>query len=139
MIEVGRLCVKTAGRDAGKKAVIVEVLNDNRVLIDGETRRRACNVMHLVPLEQKADIKKGASHEEVAKALKELGIATRQTKPKKPFARKKSKRVLGAVKKPAKAAKPAVKTAAPAAEQKPAAKPAEKIPAAPKEKKAAAK
>jgi len=43
----GRICVKTAGRDAGLKCVIVDVLDDKFVLIDGETRRRKCNILHL--------------------------------------------------------------------------------------------
>ncbi len=81
-IEIGRLVVKIAGRDAGKKAVIIDILDDKYVLIDGETRRRKCNILHIEPLNQKIEIKKNASHEEVAKALKEIGIETRQTKPK---------------------------------------------------------
>ena len=40
MIEVGRLCVKIAGRDAGKKCVITELIDEKLVMIDGETRRR---------------------------------------------------------------------------------------------------
>ena len=40
MIDVGRVCVKIAGRDAGKKAVVVEKIDSNFVLIDGQTRRR---------------------------------------------------------------------------------------------------
>ena len=74
MIELGRLCVKTAGRDAGKEALIVEVLDKNFVLIDGNTRRRKTNVDHLELLPKKAELKKGASHEEVQKALKSLGV-----------------------------------------------------------------
>ena len=83
MIEVGKLCVKTCGRDAGKMCVIVEILDKNLVLIDGATRRRKCNIAHIEPLKTSLDIKKGASHEEVAKALKEMGIEARSTKPKK--------------------------------------------------------
>lgn len=82
MIEIGRLVVKTAGRDAGLKCVIVDILNDRFVLIDGQTRRRKCNIMHLEPLNQVVDIKKGASHENVSKALSGLGIESRNTKPK---------------------------------------------------------
>ncbi len=82
MMEIGRLCVKTAGRDAGKKCVVVDILDDNTVLIDGETRRRKCNVMHLLPLRQTVEVKKGASHEEVAEVLKKWKIETRMTKPK---------------------------------------------------------
>ena len=72
MIEIGRLVTKIAGRDAGCKAIIIDILDDKYVLIDGETRRRKCNILHVEPLDQKADIKKNASHDEVSKALKEL-------------------------------------------------------------------
>ena len=69
MYSVGRVCVKLAGRDSGKKCVIVEVLENNYVLIDGATRRRKCNKFHLEPTSATVQIKTGASHEEVAKAL----------------------------------------------------------------------
>lgn len=82
-MEIGRLCVKLAGRDAGKKCVVVDVLKDNFVLIDGATRRRKCNILHLEPLAQSIQIKKGASHAEVAKEFKKLGIEAFESKPKK--------------------------------------------------------
>ena len=82
MIEIGRLCVKIAGRDAGKKCVIIDILDDKYVLIDGETRRRKCNVLHIEPLSQKIEIKNNAPHDEVAKALKAIGLEARQTKPR---------------------------------------------------------
>ncbi|MFH0977849.1 MAG: 50S ribosomal protein L14e [Candidatus Woesearchaeota archaeon] len=82
MIEIGRVCVKTAGRDAGRKCIIVEILDKNRVLIDGQTRRRQCNVAHLEPLNQTIQIKQGATHSEVTEALKTIGIETRETKPR---------------------------------------------------------
>ena len=83
MIEVGRICVKIAGRDAGKKCVIVDILKGQYVMIDGETRRRKCNLAHLEPLDEKIDINKGASHDTVKTALKKIGIETKETKPKK--------------------------------------------------------
>ena len=92
MIEIGRLCVKIAGRDAGKKCVIIDILDDNYVLIDGETRRRKSNILHIEPLSQVIKIEKNASHEEVAKALKEIGIESRQTKPKPSTQKPKKKR-----------------------------------------------
>ena len=82
MIEIGRLVVKTAGRDARKKAIIIDILDDKFVLIDGETRRRKCNILHIEPLNQIIKIEKNASHEAVSKALDELGIKARVTKPK---------------------------------------------------------
>ena len=57
MIEIGRLCIKTAGRDAGLKCIIVDILDDKFVLIDGETRRRKCNILHLEPLKDVVKIK----------------------------------------------------------------------------------
>jgi len=92
MIEIGRLCVKLAGRDAGKKALIIDILDDKFVLIDGETRRRRCNILHLEPLTQVVKIKKNSSHDEVAKALKEIGVEARETKPKPKSQKPKTKR-----------------------------------------------
>ena len=92
MIEVGRLCVKLAGRDAGKKAVIIDILDDKYVLIDGETRRRKCNILHIEPLNQVVKIEKNASHEDVSNALKEFGIEVLQTKPKQKTQRPRTKR-----------------------------------------------
>lgn len=80
--QIGRICVKIAGRDAGKKCVIVDVLENNLVLIDGQTRRRKCNIMHLEPLNEIIELDKGASHEEVAKEFKKLGIELKETKKK---------------------------------------------------------
>jgi large subunit ribosomal protein L14e len=84
IIEAGRLCVKIAGRDAGRECIIVDVTDKNFVLIDGNTRRRKCNVDHLELLPQKADLKKGASHEETVKALEALGIKVLPKSPAKP-------------------------------------------------------
>jgi len=90
--EIGRVVVKTAGRDAGKKAVIVDTLDKNHVLIDGATRRRKCNIAHLEPLEKVIKIEKNASHEDVTKAFKEIGLETRVTKPKESKERPKKSR-----------------------------------------------
>ena len=82
MIEIGRLCVKTAGRDAGLKCAVVDILDDKYVLIDGETRRRKCNILHLEPLKEVIKIKKNASHEVIKKEFEEIGLKARETKPK---------------------------------------------------------
>ena len=74
MIEIGRLCVKIAGRDAGKSCVIVEVVDDNFVVVDGQVKRKRCNIDHLEPLQHKLPIASGASHEAVVDALKAVGI-----------------------------------------------------------------
>ncbi|NOZ59058.1 MAG: 50S ribosomal protein L14e [Euryarchaeota archaeon] len=75
VFEVGRVCVKLAGREAGRKAVVVEQIDKNFVLVDSPwIKRRRCNVKHLEPLDVVLKIKKGASKEEIEKALKEAGI-----------------------------------------------------------------
>ena len=98
MIEIGRVCIKIAGRDAGLKCVVVDVLDRTFVLVDGETRRKRCNILHLEPMDKFIDIQKGASHEAVASALKKEGIDARNTTPKqagpKPIKKRKSSEEL---------------------------------------------
>jgi len=78
-IEVGRICVKIAGREAGRKCVIVDIIDENFVLITGPkqltgVKRRRCNVNHIEVLDKKIDIQKGASDEEVLKSLEKAGL-----------------------------------------------------------------
>ncbi|MEM3162073.1 MAG: 50S ribosomal protein L14e [Candidatus Bathyarchaeia archaeon] len=89
-IEVGRICVKVAGREAGMKCVIVDVIDKNFVLVTGPksitgVKRRRSNINHLEPLAQKIDIKRGASDEEVIEALKQKGLLEEMAKPLKPI------------------------------------------------------
>lgn len=77
-IEVGRICVKLSGREAGRKCVIVDIIDKNFVLITGPknvtgVKRRRANINHIEPLQEKVAIKRGASDEEVAEALKAAG------------------------------------------------------------------
>lgn len=74
IFQVGRVCVKIAGRDAGKKCVVVEEIGGHYVVIDGATRRKKVNVKHLEPLADIADISSGATHDQVGKALSGLNI-----------------------------------------------------------------
>lgn len=74
-MEVGRICVKIAGREAGRRCVIVDVVDKNFVLITGPqkvsgVKRRRVNVNHVEPTQTKIDIKRGATDEEAAEALK---------------------------------------------------------------------
>ena len=97
MTEIGRLYVKIAGREAGKFCTVVEVMDPPFVMIDGQVRRKKCNLSHLEPLEKKMDLKKGASHADVVKAFEKMGIKVVATKPKtkknaKPQAQRKQKK-----------------------------------------------
>lgn len=85
MMEVGRLCLKTAGREAGRMCVVVELLDRNYALIDGEVRRKKCNITHLEPINKKIEIKSKAPHSEIVEKFKELGIKLieKKSRPKK--------------------------------------------------------
>ena len=77
-VEVGRICVKIAGRETGKKGVIVDVMDKSFILITGPkpvtgVKRKRANMNHILPLEDKLDIKRGASDEEVTSALTAAG------------------------------------------------------------------
>ena len=80
---IGQLCVKIAGRESGKYCVIVDKIDSNYVLIDGNLRRKKCNINHLELLSKNINIKKGASTSEVHKAMEKEGIKVIKLKPKK--------------------------------------------------------
>jgi large subunit ribosomal protein L14e len=78
VIEIGRICIKTRGREAGRYCVILDVIDKNFVLVTGPknvngVRRRRVNISHLKPTDDVIKIKRGASDEEVYKALAESG------------------------------------------------------------------
>lgn len=92
MFEIGRIVIKTAGRDAGNTAVIVDKVDEKFVLIDGNVRRRKCNIAHLEPLNDVLKIKKDASTSDVHKAMKDAGmkvIEMKKVKRNKPAAKPK--------------------------------------------------
>ena len=93
LFDIGRMVVKIAGRDADRKAVVVDVLDSTFVLIDGETRRRKVNIRHLEPLAEVLPLSPGASHKEVKDVLEKAGVEVRdakskQTSPRPPRLRK---------------------------------------------------
>ena len=74
VLEVGRVCIKLSGHEAGRKCVVVDVLDRNFVVVSGpRVKRRRCNVMHLEPTDKKLDIPRGCSDEDVKRALEALG------------------------------------------------------------------
>ena len=89
-LEVGRVVMKVAGREAGKYAVVIKTSGEEKadrsfVTITGPKlltgiKRRKCNVNHLEPLPYVLEIKEDASDEEVlaafekANLMKKLGL-----------------------------------------------------------------
>jgi large subunit ribosomal protein L14e len=77
-IEVGRVCVKVAGRESGRKCVIVDVMDKSFVLVTGPktvtgVKRRRVNINHVAPTEDTIQVKRGASDEEVTHILEADG------------------------------------------------------------------
>ena len=77
-IEVGRVCVKVAGRESGRKCVIVDVMDKSFVLVTGPknvtgVKRRRVNINHVAPTEDTIQVGRGASDEEVTQMLEAAG------------------------------------------------------------------
>ena len=106
-LDIGQVCIKTAGKEAGKMCVIVDTQKDSFVLIDGQVKRKRCNIMHLEAIDKKIKIKPKTSTEIIKKELEVIGIKTKEKRSKqikeKPIKKRKTKEIKE--KKPKKAAK----------------------------------
>ena len=65
-LNVGQVCMKTAGREAGKYCVIIKKMDDNFVFVTGPreltgVKRRRCNIDHLEPVSHFLKRKENAS------------------------------------------------------------------------------
>lgn len=79
MLDIGRICLKTAGREAGRYCVIINKMDDNFVMITGpkqltKVKRRRCNIVHLEPLEEKVKIKPDATDADILKEYAKADI-----------------------------------------------------------------
>jgi large subunit ribosomal protein L14e len=77
-MEVGRICVKQAGRENGKKCVVIDIMDKSFVLITGPkkvtgVKRRRVNINHVMPLQDKVEVIRGASDDEIAQVLEAAG------------------------------------------------------------------
>lgn len=77
-VEIGRICLKKTGRENGKKCVVIDIMDKSFILVTGPKKitgikRRRVNMNHVMPLQDKIDLKRGASDEEVAKSLEAAG------------------------------------------------------------------
>ncbi|MFA5365279.1 MAG: 50S ribosomal protein L14e [Candidatus Bathyarchaeia archaeon] len=88
-IEIGRICVKVAGRETGKKCVVVDLIDKTFILITGpkavtDVKRRRTNITHVEPTQDLVEIKRGANDEEITEALKNAGLLEGMCKSAKP-------------------------------------------------------
>lgn len=79
LFDIGRCCVILRGRRAGKKAIVVDIIDENYVLVTGPpnitgVKRRRMNIDHLLPLNVRIEIPRGASDEDVLNAIKKQKI-----------------------------------------------------------------
>ena len=109
MLEIGRVCMKIAGRDAGKKGIVIDILDENYVLLDGEVRRRKCNIHHLEPMAHSVELKKNASHADVLKVLGIKEDKKKSTKKKEKAATPRRMRIKKTYAEPKKEKKTAAK------------------------------
>ena len=85
-IEVGRICLKLAGRESGKKCIIVEVIDKGFVVVTGPkivtgVKRRRASINHIAPLKDRIGINRGSSDDEVTKALETAGKLEEMNQP----------------------------------------------------------
>jgi len=78
-LTVGRICMKIAGREAGKYCVVLTSPKDNFVQVTGPkvltgVKRRRCNVEHIEPTEYQVKIQAEATDKVIIGTLKKEGL-----------------------------------------------------------------
>lgn len=73
-IEIGRVCEKICGKEKGQICVVINKDKEGFVLIDGNVKRRKCNISHLKPLDNVLKIKQKEDTEKVREAMRKAGI-----------------------------------------------------------------
>lgn len=90
VLEVGRVCLKTSGREAGKYCVVVKPMDKSFVMVTGPklltgVKRRRSNIDHLQITEHVIKITADANDEAVIAAYESAGLV-KQLNLKKPSA-----------------------------------------------------
>jgi len=69
-VEVGSICIKTAGREAGQKAVVLEEAKGGIVVIEGPyIKKRKCNIAHLFPTGKTIKVTKSMTKKELLERI----------------------------------------------------------------------
>ncbi len=97
VFEIGRVCIKNVGREAGKYCVILNKEKQSFVLVTGPKlltgiKRRRCNVNHLNPTEHMLDVKENTSDEDVITAFDVAGLTNKLNLKKPSIAQIKSEK-----------------------------------------------
>jgi large subunit ribosomal protein L14e len=78
MLEIGRIVIKLAGRDARGVGVIIEKIDDSFVVIDGAVRRKKVNIKHIEPLPKKINVNKNTTKKEILDELLKMRLITKE-------------------------------------------------------------
>ncbi|MGQ9679407.1 MAG: 50S ribosomal protein L14e [Candidatus Bathyarchaeia archaeon] len=75
--EIGRICIKTKGRESGGRCVVVDIIDKNFVVVSGPkdltgVKRRRVNINHLEPCEERINLKRNATDEEIMGLLEKV-------------------------------------------------------------------
>jgi large subunit ribosomal protein L14e len=74
ILDVGRVCMKVKGKNAGNYCVIVEKPEKNMVTIEGrDIEKTKVNILHIEPMPTILKIGKSAKRDEIIKALEKEG------------------------------------------------------------------
>jgi large subunit ribosomal protein L14e len=81
-MEVGRVCIKVVGREAGRYCVVLKSLGKSFVLVTGPklltgVKRRRVNITHVEPTKYLLEIKEDASDEEVIAAYEKANLISK--------------------------------------------------------------
>ena len=69
-IDIGSVCVKTMGREAGRRVVVLEAIDKNTVVVQGLlVRKRKCGIAHLFPMGKKVSVTKNMTQKELRDIL----------------------------------------------------------------------
>lgn len=72
--QIGQVCEKLSGKERGSICVVISIEGNNLVTIDGNVRRRKCNVQHLKPLNKILSIKANEKTDKIKELMKQEGF-----------------------------------------------------------------
>jgi len=70
-ISTGMVCIKTAGKDAGQRVVVIELDKGHAIIEGAKIKRKKCSLRHLFPTNKKVPVSKTAKHVEIKALLSE--------------------------------------------------------------------
>lgn len=79
ILEIGRICLKIAGRETGRYCVIVGKEEGDFVMVSGPkaitgVKRRRCNILHLEPLQHRFEIDSKTDDAKLEEIWKKSGL-----------------------------------------------------------------